>query len=180
MVSIPLFTTVNYRKESENYGSTLVFNVFPVYIVRARLKFNVFAISFDARAHYITKRIVLKLFTRLWWISNYLFFFFSTETFFYFFSYCIFLYLFLESLSFLFFFFSNNYQIERISNILSFISGCLYRYTGQSGEIYSALEYLTHESSSINRACIRRLTKFITTTDNYISSYKFAQTTFPV
>lgn len=104
MVSIPFFTTVNYRKESEN-GSTLVFNVFPVYIVRARLKFNVFAISFDARAHYITKRIVLKLFTRLWWISNYLFFFFSTETFFYFFSYCIFLYLFLESLSFLFFFF---------------------------------------------------------------------------
>lgn len=170
MVSVPLFTTVNYRKESEN-GSTLVFNVFPVYIVRARLKFNVFAISFDARAHYITKRIVLKLFTRLWWISNYLFFFLVLYFFISFFRKFV--------VSF-FFFFSNNYQIERISNILPFISGCLYRYTGQSGEIYSALEYLTHESSSINRACIRRLTKFITTTDNYISSYKFAQTTFPV
>lgn len=62
MVSIPLFAMVNYRKENERTnGSTLVFNVFPVYIVRARLKFNVFAISFDAKVLH-TKRSLRETF----------------------------------------------------------------------------------------------------------------------
>lgn len=135
----PAFHYGELQKRERTVRRTVVFNVFPVYIVRARLKFNVFAISFDAKAlHYetIVETFYNSMDFKLPFSSRHFFIFY------FFFFYIVFI-SFLESLLLLFFF-----QIIVRSNksriLLLFISGCLYRYR-QSREIYSALEYLTRQ-----------------------------------
>lgn len=136
----PAFHYGELQKRERTVRRTVVFNVFSVYIVRARLKFNVFAISFDAKAlHYetIVETFYNSMDFKLPFSSRHFFIFH-----FFLFLYCIFI-SFSESLL-LFFFFQIIVRSNKSRILLLFISGCLYRYR-QSREIYSALEYLTRQ-----------------------------------
>lgn len=87
----PAFHYGELQKRERTVRRTVVFNVFPVYIVRARLKFNVFAISFDVKAlHYetIVETFYNSMDFKLPFSSRHFFIFY------FFFFYVVFLYLF--------------------------------------------------------------------------------------